>query len=324
MSSKFKYWIIGVQVVFVLLLAAVSTRPIPFEFSRPMAAAMIIWVVGAFNLIITSFLLSLKGPRPMRASVALMRSEWRIPVRAFEWAVLLGLAIALHGWAKSMIPHVTSYWADPVLAEADAFLFGQDPWPLFRSDLLKTVYAKAYVGWFAITFGFMGLLAFSKRDHGLLFNSYLVSLIGGGTVGQYLLPSAGPIFYERIGLGTRFAELVATNDPTYGRFADYLWHFYAEGSANLGTGISAMPSMHVTLAVWTVLAAHTLWKRLTIPAAVYALLIWCASIASGWHYALDGIVGAAIAIGSFRLCQAIAARNEQGQASAAPIPSPAA
>ena len=39
MSSKFKYWIIGVQAVFVLLLAAVSTRPIPFEFSRPMAAA---------------------------------------------------------------------------------------------------------------------------------------------------------------------------------------------------------------------------------------------------------------------------------------------
>ena len=30
MSGKFKYWIIGGQAVFVLLLAAVSTRPIPF------------------------------------------------------------------------------------------------------------------------------------------------------------------------------------------------------------------------------------------------------------------------------------------------------
>ena len=34
-------------------------------------------------------------------------------------------------------------------------------------------------------------------------------IVIGGTLGQYLLPSAGPIFYERIGLGPRFAELVA-------------------------------------------------------------------------------------------------------------------
>lgn len=281
---------------------------------------MIVWAVGLFNFAFTSWLLSLKQPRPIMATLSLMKSEWRTAARALEWAILLGLAIALHGWAKSMIPHVTSYWADPILADADAFLFGGDPWHLFRSDLLKPIYAKAYVGWFAITFGFMGLLAFSNRDQSLLFNSYLVSLIGGGTIGQYLLPSAGPIFYERIGLGTRFSELVATNDPTYGRFADYLWKFYAEGSANLGTGISAMPSMHVTLAVWTVLAAHSLWKPLALPAGLYALIVWCASIASGWHYALDGLVGAAIAIGAFRLCQLLAARGEARQDSSEPVP----
>lgn len=315
-NIRLTYWLLAVQAAFVLTLAAVSARPIPFEFSRPMGAAMMIWSVGAYYFVIRNGLLSLKAPRPAVALIGQLKSDWRTLVRALEWAILLGLAIALHGWAKSMIPHVTSYWADPLLADADALLFGQDPWPLFRSELLKPVYSKAYVSWFVITFGFMGLLAFSKRDHVVLFNSYLVSLIGGGTIGQYLLPSVGPIYYERIGLGPRFAELVATNDPTYGRFADYLWKFYVEGGANLGTGISAMPSMHVTLAVWTVIAARTLWKPLTYPAAIYAFFIWCGSIASGWHYALDGLVGAGIAVGAYRICQGFAARTEKQRSAA--------
>ena len=38
-----------------------------------------------------------------------------------------------------------------------------------------------------------------------------------------------------------------------------------------------------------------LWRPLVIPAAGYALIMWVTSIASGWHYATDGIVGAAFA-----------------------------
>jgi hypothetical protein len=154
---------------------------------------------------------SLRTERPILALVPLAKSELPIVLRALEWAAILGLALALHGWAKSSMPYVTGYWADGMLANIDHAIFGTDPWRLFRSELLKPVYAQAYVSWFPITFGSMAVLAFSRNDHGALFNSYLITLIAGGTMGEHLLPSAGPIFYERIGLGPRFAELVAAS-----------------------------------------------------------------------------------------------------------------
>jgi hypothetical protein len=215
--------------------------------------------------------------------------------------VILGLAMALHGWGKSMIPHVTSYWADPYLADLDQLLFGGDPWRLVRHDLLTPIYAQAYVSWFPITFGTMGLLAFSGRNHHRVLTLFLAVMITAGTIGQYVLPSAGPIFYERIGHGLRFHELVATNDPTFGLFADYLWENFTASTANLGTGISAMPSMHVSMAVWTVIAARAIWAPLAVPAALYALVVWLASIASGWHYATDGLVGALVVLVCYKL-----------------------
>jgi hypothetical protein len=295
MVPALRYWLVAVQAVFVLSLAAISARPIPFEFSRPMSAALMIWAAGFFYLLARVFLAARRDKAPFPSFIERVRAENDTVVKAFGYALLMGLAIALHGWAKSMIPHVGGYWADPMLADLDHLLFGQDPWRLFRSDLLRPIYAQAYVCWFLITFGTVGVLAFSKKDQGVLITAYLAILIIGGTIGEYLAPSVGPIFYERLGLGTRFSELVATNDPTYGLFADYLWQHYQAGGANLGTGISAMPSMHVTLAVWTVFAARAIWRPLAVPAALYALTIWMASIASGWHYALDGIVGAALA-----------------------------
>ena len=289
--NRIRISLVAVQAMFVLALAYVSARPIPFEFSRPMAAAMFIWICGlAFMGFRICFSLARSGIPVSQAGPA-VKQEWPTISRSFQWALILGLAMALHGWAKSMIPHVSGYWADPYLADFDAALFGQDPWRLVRSELLSPVYAKAYVSWFALTFGTMGVLAFGKRDNSRILTLYLAVLIIGGTIGQYVMPSAGPIFYERIGLGTRFHELVATNDPVYAGFANYLWRNYIEGGANLGTGISAMPSMHVSMAIWTVIAARAIWKPLVVPAAIYAGFVWLASIASGWHYATDGLVG---------------------------------
>jgi len=323
MYPALRYWLVAAQAVFVFALAAISARPIPFEFSRPMGAALMVWSVGYLFLLVRIFIAALRSVDPLHAFFRYAREENGTVIRAFVYALLLGLAIALHGWAKSMIPHVGGYWADPILADMDHLVFGTDPWILFRSDMLRPIYSEAYVSWFLITFGTMGVLAFSKRDHSVLLTAYLAILIIGGTVGQYLLPSVGPIFFERVGLGPRFAELVATNDPTYGLFADYLWHHYQLGGANLGTGISAMPSMHVTLAVWTVFAAHALWRPLAVPAGIYALVIWAASIASGWHYALDGLIGAIVAIGIYTMLLRRHAKRQVDPVGDPALPQPA-
>ncbi len=312
--QRVKYWLLGVQAIFVGLILAKSDVPIPFEFSRPMGAAAILWTIGVWILVFRILFQSLRAERPLLALFPLARAEIPVVLRALEWAVILGLAMALHGWAKSMMPHVTGYWADPLLADLDKAIFGVDPWRLFRSELLGPIYAKAYVTWFPITFGTMALIAFSKRNETVLFNSYLATLIVGGTMGEHLLPSAGPIFYERVGLGTRFAELVATNDPTYNLFADYLWKHFEAAGAGLGTGISAMPSMHVAMATWTLFAAWRIWKPLAVPGLIYVLVISAASIASGWHYATDGLAGVVIAC----VAQAVMVRLSQRRV-AAPV-----
>ncbi len=293
-----RYWLLALQAAFVLCLASVSDRPIPFEFSRPMAAAMFIWIWGlAFLGFRLCWTLARAGKRVTHLPRA-FRDELPLIARSLQWAIILGLAMALHGWGKSMIPHVTGgFWADPYLANIDHAIFGADPWQLVRSEFLSPIYAKAYVSWFAITFATMGVLAFGTNpDNQRILTLYLAALILGGTIGQYVLPSAGPIFYELVGFGPRFQELVATNDPVYSGFAKYLWRNFASGSADIGTGISAMPSMHVSMAVWTVIAARAIWKPLMFPAAIYALTVWLGSVASGWHYATDGLVGATVVL----------------------------
>jgi membrane-associated phospholipid phosphatase len=60
-----------------------------------------------------------------------------------------------------------------------------------------------------------------------------------------------------------------------------------------GGGISAMPSIHVTVAILYILAAQR--TRWSIPAIVFGLLTFIGSIHFGYHYAIDGFVGMAVA-----------------------------
>src|SRR5262245_18652063 len=156
MFPSLRYWLVAVQAVFVLGLAAVSSRPIPFEFSRPMIAALKIWSVGLLFLIVRTMIFSTRIDRPLTSFLMGMKAEAGTLSRAFGYALLLGLAMALHGWAKTMIPHVGGYWADPMLADFDHLLFRQDPWHLFRSAELGPIFAKVYVSWFPVTFGKIG------------------------------------------------------------------------------------------------------------------------------------------------------------------------
>jgi membrane-associated phospholipid phosphatase len=63
---------------------------------------------------------------------------------------------------------------------------------------------------------------------------------------------------------------------------------------DFASGISAMPSMHVAMATLFAIAGFRRSRLLGGIFTVYALTIWVASVHLGWHYALDGVVGAAM------------------------------
>jgi len=301
---KMRYYLVILQFLFVVALACVSSRPVPFEFAKPITAALSLWTAGLAFLITRTGLGSLSQDRPISDFVFNLKEETPTFVHAFWLALLLGFSLALQSWGKSMIPYVTTFWADPILADFDHWIFGQDPWRLFRSDFLAPAYYLVYFSWFVITFCALGLLAFSKRDQSRPLVAYFATLIFCGTFGQYILPSAGPMFYERAGFGTRFSLLLQTNDPAYTRIADWLWANYVARTPDLGAGISAMPSMHVALSVWSALALSSLWRPLALPGLIYVILIWCASIATGWHYATDGLIGTIGAVAMWKLAGA--------------------
>jgi membrane-associated phospholipid phosphatase len=60
-------------------------------------------------------------------------------------------------------------------------------------------------------------------------------------------------------------------------------------------GISAMPSMHVTIATLNALLCWRIDRRLGVAASAFAVLIFLGSIMLLWHYAVDGIAGVFIA-----------------------------
>jgi hypothetical protein len=221
--------------------------------------------------------------------------------------VLLGffvLMMTAYSTVKTMLPFGRGFPYEEVVATADAFIHGGDPWHflhrLVDADSLGVaidfLYAKCWLlYWVALGFW----ICVSGRASPVR-TRYVISLVVTwgllGNVVAGLAKSAGPIFYERVtGDGQRFGELSMILDTlaAQGAYAkgisDYLWGFYQERSVGVGSGISAFPSMHVAIAMLNALFIREILGRLAAFLAwSYLAFILFGSVYLGWHYAVDG------------------------------------
>ena len=74
-----------------------------------------------------------------------------------------------------------------------------------------------------------------------------------------------------------------------------LWSIFSLKGAIAGAGISAMPSIHVAMATTLALLGWRLGRLWGIAYTLFAVAIFIGSIMLAFHYALDGIAGAAAA-----------------------------
>jgi len=207
--------------------------------------------------------------------------------------VLAWLQLVFLTWTKSLIPAFGPMWADPLLADIDCRLFGVDAWqlvdPFMRpiGALVDTLYALWSL---ALQFVLIAVLLAppSRRKSRVLLTFFLAMAIIG-VIGQFLLPSGGPIFWSRLGLGHRFDGLRSEHVALVA--ADWLWTKHVGNAVDFATGISAFPSMHVAMAAWMVLAVQALHPRFRIISWAYFLVVLLGSIYLGWHYLIDGIGG---------------------------------
>lgn len=220
-------------------------------------------------------------------------------LRLLSVVALFTLGLTAFTTFKVTIPKIVPFYADPIFAQLDLLIHGGDPgvWlhavlPGWSSAVFMHLYGLLWVFyWFGMLMAVALLARPALRRQYYWSMALTIALLG--TVAAGALSSVGPIFYENVYGGGRYGALLQALEQSPAgdnllMIGAYLWRSYETQSYGAGTGISAMPSMHlaiVTLNAWTVTA---LVPRLAPLAWAYVAAILTGSVFLAWHYAVDG------------------------------------
>lgn len=227
----------------------------------------------------------------------------------FGAGLVLLFAMMLFHETVGSIKNALAIWRggfpyDIVQADIDRLLhFGQDPWrylyAVAGNGFMRSVIEWNYnQGWFIVCFSALFWVAVSYeartiRTRYMLCYVLVWIVIGNVFAGVFL--SAGPAFYGHVtGDMARFADQMAfLNESSGGRHAavgiqNYLWSLYERREQGLGSGISAFPSMHVSLVTLNALFLFEFNRKWGLAAFAYVALIVASSVYLAWHYAIDG------------------------------------
>jgi hypothetical protein len=284
-----------------------------------------------------------QGPSAFSVMASVARSRWEQDrcISALWPPLLFASLLTSFNAFKQMVLPIAGYGFDPALVELDrAIFFGIDPWrvthAIFSSPAATLVIDRAYHGWFVpmslglILCAWLPASRFKLRTQYCL--TYIGVWIGIGSILAFAFPSAGPCFYGDLVGPSPFNGLMGTlSDAQQAsgfhldalRNQGVLLRGSTAGNLHVGGGISAMPSVHIALAVLFALGAFGLNRTAGYILAAYAVLIWIGSIHLGWHYAADGLVSGALVIPMWWAAGRVADAFDRAGASEALEPQPA-
>jgi hypothetical protein len=230
-------------------------------------------------------------------------------VRVVFVILLVPLFLGAFGRWKLLIHVVQPFAWDVRLSALDAkLLLGHHPWALLQPALgtppVTRLLDFAYVP--VMLASLIGVTVWqgwttddALRRRFLL--TFVLSWILLGTGLAMALSSAGPCYYARVtGLPDPYAGLMSylrqvhqATPLTALAIQDALWQSHTSKVPGSFSEISAMPSIHVAMPTLFALAGHQADRRLGWALAALAVIVFLGSVALGWHYAVDGYVGAA-------------------------------
>ena len=308
-------WLITVMAGYIAVGTAIGHwhgQPVRVSlYNEVITQLFIAFALAAFCVHTVRLLHRNRPHRPLAFLAGDLRANYLTPRRILAplpVLLLTGPFISVVSSVKRLIPAMQPFGWDAPFAEWDRLLHGGvHPWellmPLLGHPYVTSAISELYgVTWFfCVALMQFWLIFTTDRERHRLILTNLLSWILLGNLAAVLFSSAGPVYYAHFVPGpdpyggllahlSRVNEIIPLSALTS---QDHLWALYGSGQLLPGSGISAMPSMHLSLATLMVLAARRINRRLAFCALVYLAILQLGSVHLAWHYAIDGYAGIA-------------------------------
>lgn len=295
-----------------VLAAFILGHLVGFDISLRLYSVM--WLVACaatfLAIVIPIILLRLYRERPrepIKFVWTLLTTDLRIVERgiiALPGILLFPVFTSAFTSVKSAISLMHPFSLDPLFAKLDSILHGGHAWelihPVVGFPIVTFALNFAYNLWFFVAWIIFALVTVMTGDRGLR-EQYLIAFCGCwillGSVAAIGLSSAGPCFYGLLYPTDPYAPLMSYLRSVNEAYPIWslntqamLWDAHVSNSAGLGSGISAMPSLHVAVAMLNAILLSRLSRMAGILGWIYLVLILVGSVHLGWHYAIDGYV----------------------------------
>lgn len=299
--------IIAATFLFAAGIAALFHRPYLYGIIEQYVSIWtddgIIGFVVFFALNFASRAIRERPARPSALAAQILHSLFRVEYAAgLICYYALALFMGSFTTVKTILPALNGFWADPWLSSVDRIVhFGHDPWRIIQpllgyhtvTQIIEFIYGPV---WLICFLALVMYFSFTTRDMNhrrRVLLAFLLVWIINGIVLAAVFMSAGPPFYGAVTHDTaRYGDLVKyLSFDTSSLFSapaeqHALWLLHVTGSSNIGTGISAFPSLHVSMILLCCFAASKVSRPCTYAARCIAVVIVFGAVHLGWHYAV--------------------------------------
>lgn len=303
--------VIGITLfLFQICTIVLATRGLHFNpDSVILNAQLYIWAIGLLMLLHMVRLMLRSRPQ---SPLSLLRQTY-LADRSYVERLLAGIPILMmqiillpyFSAIKSAIPTLHPYNWDATFIQLDRLLFfGHDPWRVLQPFIgyapITAALALVYTAWLALNYVGCAWLLFARISNTLRRQFFMCFALSWSVIGGImatLFASYGPAFIGPLTGNSHYVVLraylrgVNEHMPVVTlSVQNYLLSHFRDNDHGLGSGISAMPSMHVAICFMFYLTAREISPWLGRMFFIFFVIIWIGSVHLAYHYAVDGLV----------------------------------